>query len=177
MATNNAKTLKIISVILKLCAVIPLLIGLGLLAGGCYMGNRQYTIVKKWPTTDAEVTLSAVASHQTEFSNDAHSTTVYQAFIDFRYTVDGKEYTSPTGRGYSTSDYAEIKGKVDQFAPGTHHPIRYNPANPDDIRNDAGFTFEFFMAPLILLGSGLMAAFGGVALFGIGWVVGRAKGQ
>jgi hypothetical protein len=177
MAANNPQTLKIVSLILKLCAMIPALIGLGLLLGAGFTGKNRYTIVKAWPTADAEVTRSELARHQEKFGNNANPTTVYQALIDLRYSVGGKEYTSPTGTNYSTSDYAEIKGKVDAFAPGTHHPIRYNPANPSDIRRDAGFTLGFFLAPIILLVTGTMFGGGGVVLFWAGWAVGRAKVQ
>jgi hypothetical protein len=175
MATNNPQALKIVSLILKLIGALPLLIGLGLLAGACFFLNRQYTILEKWPSVDAEVARSELTHHQSTSANDASSTTVYEAHIDFRYIVGGKQYTSPTGSDYSTSSYAEMKGKVDTYAPGTHHAIRYNPANPNDIRYDAGFTFGFFLAPLILGVVGLMFTAAGVALFFAGWAIGRAK--
>jgi hypothetical protein len=175
MATNNPQGVKILSLILKLIGAFPLLVGLGLLTGAGFTLNRQITILNKWPTIDAEVARSELATHQETFANDTHPTTVYQAHIDFRYTVGGKEYTSPTGSNYSTSSYAEMKGKVDTYAPGTHHAIRYNPANPNDIRYDAGYTFGFFITPLILAGSGLISAAAGVGMFFLGWALGRAK--
>lgn len=175
MPTNNPQGLRILSLILKLFGVLPLLIGLGLLAGGWFTGSHQYTILKKWPTVDAEVARSELASHQRKFANDASPTTVYQAKIDFRYTVGGKQYTTPAGSDYSSSSYAEMKQKVDTYAPGTHHAIRYNPTNPNDIRFDAAFTIGFFMGPLILAGTGLGFAATGAALFFIGWVIGKVK--
>jgi hypothetical protein len=175
MAANNPQALKIVSLILKLIGSIPLLIGLGLIVGACFFGNHQYTILKTWPTVDAEVAGSALATRQEKSANSASSTTMYQAHIDFRYEVGGKVYTSPAGSDYSTSDYAEMKQKVDTYAPGTHHPIRYNPANPNDIRYDAGYTFGFFLGPLILLGVGLGFTGAGASLFLLGWVLGRVK--
>jgi len=175
MATNNPQALKIVSLILKLFAALPLLMGLGLLIGAWFTGNRQYTILKKWPTIDAEVARSELASHQEKFAHDPSPTTVYQAKIDFRYTVGDQQYTTPAGSDYSTSSYAEMKQKVDTYAPGTHHPIRYNPANPNDIRFDAAFTLGFFMGPLILAGTGLGFTVTGAALFFIGWVIGKAR--
>ncbi len=173
MSASNPQGLKIISLILKVLAAFPLLIALGLFAGASYTANRQYNIIEKWPTVDAEVARSELTHHQHQFSHDASSTTVYEALIDFRYTVDGKQYTSPTGRAYSTSDYAGMKGKVDAYAPGTHHPIRYNPSNPNEIRSDAGFTFGFFLAPFILAVAALMTAGGAAVLFIMGTFVGR----
>lgn len=47
MGTHNPQTLKIVSFPLKLFAVLPLLIGLGLLAGAGFAVHHQYTILKK----------------------------------------------------------------------------------------------------------------------------------
>lgn len=99
---------------------------------------------------------------------------VYEANVEFRYTVGGKSYTAQAGSDYSTSDYAEMKQKVKTYAPGTHHPIRYNPGNPSDISYDAGFTIGFFLVPLIVSGAGLIAVSTGVVLFLIGWGMGEA---
>ena len=175
MATHNLQTLRLLSLFLKLFGAMPLLIGLGLLTGACFSLNRQYTILKSWPTVDAEVASSELTHRRQTTAESRHPTTVYQAHIDFRYSVGGKQYTSPAGRDYSSSSYAEMKQKVDTYAPGTHHPIRYNPANPNDIRYDAGFSFEFFLAPFILAITGIMFTFGGVAMFVVARVVGRAN--
>lgn len=175
MATNDPQTIKIVSAILKVVAVLPLLVGIGLLTGAGFTVNRQYTILKKWPTVDAEVARSELTSRQTTFANDASPTTVYQAHIEFRYAIGGKPYSTATGSHYSTSDFAEMKQKVDTYAPGTHHVIRYNPSNPNEIRYDAGFTFGFFLAPLILGGVGLMSTVAGAGLFFAGWTIGKAK--
>jgi len=175
MAASNPQALRILSVFLKVFGAIPLLIGLGLLTGAGFMGSHKYAVINKWPTVDAEVTKSELASHQTTFANDRTPTTVYEAHIDFRYTVGGKEYTSPTGADYSTSSYASMKQKVDSYPPGTHHLIRYNPANPNDISYDAGYTFGFFAAPLIMGFVGLGFTVVGAALFFGARAIGRAK--
>ena len=175
MAANNPQALKIISLLIKLFGVLPLLLGLGLLTGAWFTASHRYTIVKKWPTVDAEVTRSELTHHQETFGKNNTPTTVYQAQIEFRYTVGGKSYTSPTGLDYSSSNFVGMKLKVDTYAPGTHHPIRYNPANPNDIRYDAGFTFGFFLVPLILGISGLGFTLVGAAVFYGGMALGRAK--
>ena len=100
---------------------------------------------------------------------------MYQAKIDFRYTVGGKQYTTPSSSSLSTSNYAEMKQEVDTYAPGTRHPIRYNPANPNDISYEAGFTFGFFLGPLILGVVGLGFTATGAVLFFIGWAIVKAK--
>ncbi len=85
---------------------------------------------------------------------------MYQAEIEFRYTVDGKEYTTPSSSPYRSSSYAEIKQKAKTYARGTTHPIRYNPADPNDIRFDAGCNFGFFFLPVMF--GGMAIIFGGV---------------
>jgi len=175
MATSNPGAPKIISVIIKLFAAIPLLLGLGLLAGAGFTGSRQYTILKKWPTVDAEVARSELTHRLETFGKDKRPRTVYQAQMEFRYVVGGKQYIAPAGSTYSTTDYAEMKQKVDTYAPGTHHPVRYNPANPNDIRFDAGYTFDFFLTPLVFGGTSLGFVVIGAALFFVGSAIGKVK--
>jgi hypothetical protein len=129
-------------------------VGLLLLAFGGWVGNRQYTILKHWPTVNALVTRSQVTHHESTSQNSR--TTMYQAEIEFHYTVNGKEYTTPSASPYSTSSYAEMKRKVDAYAPGTTYSIRYNPADANDIRFDVGFNFGFFFLPALLGGIGVV---------------------
>ncbi len=177
MATNDPQTLKLLSWGLKLFGAIPLVIGLAVLTGACFTGHRRYTIISKWPTADAEVVRSELAQHQHLFMHDARPRTVYQARIHFRYTVNGREYTIPTGTSYSSTDYAEMRGKVDAYAAGSHHPIRYNPAHPNDMRYDAGYTLGFFITPLILLGIGLPTAAVGILLIAAGRKIGKSQSR
>jgi hypothetical protein len=147
-------------------------VGLAMLGGGLWTGNRQYTILKSWPTLEAEVTKSQVTHHVSYSSRSHTDTTMYQAEIEFRYTVDGRQFTTPSTPGYSTSSYGEMKRMADTYAPGTRHTIRYNPANPNDIRFNAGYNFGFFFLPLLLGGMGVV--FAGL---GIGNVVASRSGQ
>jgi hypothetical protein len=119
---------------------------------------------------------SELVSHQERMAHN-HLATLYQAHIDFRYYVGGKLYTTPTGSDYSSSDYAGMKQRAEANAPGTHHSIRYDPANPYAIRYDAGYTLAFFLGPLILLFSGLMSTSIGVVFFLLGSMIGKVKVQ
>ncbi len=174
MAAGNPQTLKLVSVILKFIGSIPLLIGLCFFAGAAYSCNRQYTILTKWPTVDAQVTQSELLSHWTTFRHSGR-TRVYQAHIAFQYTVDGKPYLASVGSDYSSSDRAEMQRKVDAYAPGTRHPIRYNPDKPSDARYDAAYSFGFFLTPLILIGVGLSFAGFGAMMFFMSWAIGRRR--
>ena len=177
MPNNQPQVARVFSVLLKLFGAVPFLVGVGLLAGGWFSAKLQYTIVKHWPTVDAVVMRSLLVSHQERMGRHNRLTTLYQAQIDFRYSVGDKWYTSPAGSEYSSSDYAEMKRRVEANAPGTHHSIRYDPANPRAIRYDAGYTFTFFMAPLIFLVAGLLSTTIGVVFFLAGRAIGKVKLQ
>ena len=175
MAANNPQVAKVVAFGLTLFGTVPALVGLGLLASAVFTGNRQFTILNKWPTTEAEVVRSELAHHPFTFRHDSRPTTVYQALVDFHYTVGGRDYTATTGTHYSSSNYKEMKGKVDRFASGSHHPIRYNPDNPNDMREDAGYTFGFFITPVLLGAFGLPALGFGLLFIAMGRRVGKSQ--
>lgn len=148
--------------VLRLVGGIFLPLGLALLGGAAWSGNRQQTILKTWPKTEAQVTRSNLTK-----SRDKDGNWTYGTAYEFRYTVNGKEYKTPSTSSYQTSDYAGMKRQLDAFAPGTTHTILYNPADPNDIRFDAGYTFGFFLVafvlgiiglPFSLIGAGLLLA-------------------
>ncbi len=84
------------------------IVGVILLSVAGWSGNRQYTILKTWPTGEAEVTKSEVVSYR-----DSEGSTMYRAAIDFRYSVNGKDYTAAPSSSYSSSSYNSIKKDVD----------------------------------------------------------------
>ncbi len=137
------------------------------LAVGFWTGNRQYTILKSWPTVEAEVTKSEVKQHLDSGSGSSGSTVMYQTFIEFRYTLNGKEYLTPSDAGYSTSSYPQMKRLADKFSPGTRHVIKYNPADPNDVYFNAEYSFGFFLLPVVFGGVGLIFCIVAIVL----WVV------
>jgi hypothetical protein len=150
MANDGDNVFRVVGAIFTLAGAI-------LLSVAGWTGNRQYTILKTWPTVEAEVTESRVTT-----GRDSEGTTMYGTQMEFRYTVNGKEYVTPAASSYRTSSYTEMKRKADHYASGTRHPIRYNPGNPDDIRFDVGYTFGFFFLPALMSGMGVI--FGGLGI-------------
>ena len=136
-------------------------VGLVLLAIAGWTGNRQYTILKSWPTVEAEVTKSRVTS-----SRDSEGMAMYGTEIEFRYTINGKEYLTPGSSSYQSSSYREMKRKAEKYPPGSRHSIHYNPADPEDIRFDVGYNFGFFFVPVLLGGMGVV-----FTAFGVGFLV------
>ncbi len=174
MAATNPQALKIVSWVLKIIGAFCLFITLCFLAGSAFSCHRQYTILTKWSTVDAQVTRSELLSHWTTFTHGGR-TRVYQAHIELQYTVDGKQYLATVGTEYSSSDRAEMQRKVDAYAPGTRHPIRYNSEKPGDARYDAAYSFRFFMTPAILLVAGLSFGGGAAVVFFLAWILGRTR--
>ncbi len=150
--------------ILRIVGGVFTVVGVSLLAGGVWSGNRQYTILKSWPTVDAEVTKSEVGHHVSHDSDTNRDTDMYQTRVEFRYTLNGKEYLTPSDAGYSTSSSPEMKRLADRFAPGTRHAIKYNPTDPNDIRFNAEYSFGFFLLPVIFGGLGLVFSLVGIVL-------------
>jgi Protein of unknown function (DUF3592) len=136
-----------------------ILIGFVLIAVAAWAANRQYTILKHWPTVDAEVAESRVVQ-----GTDSDGAVMYRAAIQFRYSVNGKEYSTPVASNVGTTNYISVKRQVDKYAPGTRHPIWHNPDAPDDVRFDAGYNFNFFFLPVLLGGMGVVFAGLGLAV-------------
>jgi hypothetical protein len=79
---------------------------------------------------------------------------LYGAAISFRYGVGGETYEAPASFHYETSDPGEMRDLVRRYAPGSRHPVLINPADPRDIRMEAGYTPGFFLVTLVLGGLG-----------------------
>ena len=152
VVNNNSNALKLVGTIFAGVGLILVVVGGGI-------GNHQYTILKSWPTVEATVTRSHVRRYLSQ-----RGRMMYQAEIDFQYTVDGKAFDTLAGPGYSTSSYAGMKSIVDEFAPRTRHLVRYNPADPNDVRMNAGYSFGFFLLPLMLGGMGVFFAALGIIM-------------
>lgn len=178
MPAGNPKAIRIFSLIFKIIAVFPILFGAGFLAGAWSSASGRYNILKHWPPVDAVSTQCQMSQHQEKISEshgNYHMTTVYDAHIEVRYDAAGRQYTTPIEISRYASQYASIAQMADNFAPGTHHAIRYNPSNPNDIRYDVTADATFFVLPIILGAVGLVALVVGAGLYRIGRAIGRAK--
>jgi len=142
----------------RVVALVFASVGVVLLAIAGYTGNRQYTILKTWPTAQAEVIKSAVVQGHSD-----RGTPMYGLDLEFSYTVNGKKFLSPTSTPYRTSSYGSMRKKAEAYAVGTRHPIRYDPNDPGEMRFDVGYNFGFFFVPVLLGGMGLV--FAGIGFF------------
>jgi hypothetical protein len=145
-------------------------LGLLLLGWALWKANR----LKSWPEVEAEVTKCEV-SGPSRFSSDtlvapgltgSHKT-VYSTTVEFRFADAGKQFTA------SGSDQSDDRGGSEAdgtwLCPGTRHTIRYNPANPNEIRFNPGYfnvvyTIMFFENPIFFGLFGLVLAGGGLRI-------------
>ncbi len=137
----------------RIIGYIFLPIGIVILAVAVWLAEQRREILKTWPEVQAEVTHSELT-----YSRSRSGSSMYSAQYVFRYTANGREYITRDGPGYSTSSYSSMEGKAKQYAPGTRHPIRYNPANPQEIRIEAGYNLSTFGIPLMVAAMGLVFA-------------------
>jgi hypothetical protein len=144
----------------KVVAMIFVPVGAVLLAIAGYTANRQYTILKTWPTVEAEVSRSEVVR-----GHDDEGNVMYGLDLEFTYTVKEKKYATPSASPYRTSSRKAMEEKAGTYAVGTRHPIRYDPDNPGEMRFDVGYNLGFFFVPVLLGGMGLVFATIGLVLF------------
>ena len=71
------------------------------------------------------------------------------------YTVAGQPITAEM-TSFESTNYEATLQRTEQFPVGSHHRVRYDPANPAQARIGAGWNRTFFALPLIVVA---MAAF------------------
>jgi hypothetical protein len=143
----------------KMVGRLFVILGILMLGAAFWTGKVQYDVLNHWPKVEAEVTSSRVAQ-----GPDSEGTMMYKAAVEFRYTVNGNEFSTPSSSNISTSSYASVKREVDRYAVGTRHLIWHNPDDPNDVRFDAGYTLGFFFIPVLLGGMGVVFAGIGTAV-------------
>ena len=134
---------------------------------GVFVGMGVYAFVKQgrarrdFLTTTGEVVASKVDHHE----GDADSETTYSPLIKYRYSVNGKEYTSKryTYAAGSTSDYDYAADVVARYPKGKRITVYYDPADPAEsvLSVDVPSHYHFlilFLQPFVVAGLGLIAA-------------------
>lgn len=142
--------------VLRIIGWIFAAVAVALLGGAAWSGQNQLRILKEWGRVNAQVVQSRVASAASYDRNRGTDLATYVALIDFRYSIGGKSFVTPASSQISTSNYVAMKREIDAYAPGSIHQILYNPADPNDIRFDADYTWTFFFTSVVLGGMGIV---------------------
>src|SRR5208283_5890017 len=94
---------------------------------------RQVQVLRNWPETDAQVLRSEVVSEPS-----AGHEMVYRAKLQMLYTVSGNPIISDL-TSFESRNYEATLRRTQQFPVGSHHAVRYDPANPTQARIGAGW--------------------------------------
>jgi Protein of unknown function (DUF3592) len=132
---------------------------------GLAWGMRRWMAIVNWPVTDATVLKSRldVAS-----GVEDESSYIYTNVVDLGFAVEGKSYQVAVNDWGTSTGKTRHQAIADRYSVGSRHSIRYNPARPEDIYVEAGYTLSFFKVTAFCLGLGGLFAGLGVLLFHLG---------
>lgn len=119
---------------------------------------------KNWPTVQGKVVNSRVTTSVSRDSDGDLSTT-YGAEIDYRYEVDGYEYSGDrrSFADYSSSNKRRAEKIVARFASGADVPVYYSPDDPQKSVLEPGINL---VSVLFLLLPGIFVVVGVLGLLG-----------
>ena len=137
--------------VLRVIAVAFFIFFLGFLGLSAPMYWSQYQILRDWPAVEARVVSSVVIAVPTQGGGDLHDIEVR-----FAYAVDGRPYVGVIHSNHLSTHRARKERQAQQFPVGSLQPIRYNPADPRDVRAQVGYNVHFFAVPIFVSGVGLL---------------------
>jgi Protein of unknown function (DUF3592) len=140
-------------------------LGVLVLGGSLWAVYGRYIIFTRWPTVEAEVAKSEAGGSFGSAGRGRGRNSVYYTTIEFQFLADGKQFNTSVSETSDNLSAAKLLAGV--YAPGTRHTIRYNSANPNDIR----FSLEeTFMVPVVFVLVGCALVF-----IGLKWLQRLAK--
>jgi len=107
------------------------------LAGFGIVLFQQTASAEKWPTTDGIIFHSTVDSYR------EHDSTMHKPLVQYKYTVNGVNYSSNRVRFgvISTSDGGYANEVVNRYPVGKTVKVYYNPDNPSEALLEPGITW------------------------------------
>jgi hypothetical protein len=139
-----------------------LLVGLSLMVAGIIAGRQLHTIWNIWPSTDGAVVRGAVQEVlQVPYAKGGLPVRRFTPKVVFRYRVSGRDYTTEAPSVYTADTYEKAAANLSRmYAPGTHHPIRYNPRDPGEIEFGVIQFGPLAFSFLLLVGGAVLSAMG-----------------
>jgi hypothetical protein len=122
---------------------------------------RQVQVLRNWPEADAQVLRSEVVTE----SSAGHEQ-LYRAKLQVLFTVGGNPVTSDL-TSFESTNYEATQQRTQQFPVGSHHAVRYDPANRAQARIGAGWNRTYFALPIIVVSMAAVFAFVGAVLLAI----------
>jgi hypothetical protein len=146
--------------------LLALLVGLSLMAVGILVDRQLRYVWSFWPSTDGVVVRGTVQETLETPYTKFGVLRRYTPRIQFQYVVSGRTYISESNSVYTAATFGDAKAKMARlYQPGTHHLLRYNPRDPEDIR--------FGSIQSAPLGLAFLLVFFGVVVLAVGlnWTV------
>ncbi len=134
--------------VLRFIAIAFFLFFLGFLGISAPLYWSQYKILRTWPAVEAEVISSRVLVLQSQ-SGPLHDIEVH-----FAFSVDGRPYVGVIHSNHLSTSRARKEKQAAGFPVGSRHRLRYNPADPSDVRAQVGYNVHFFAVPIFISGVG-----------------------
>jgi len=122
---------------------------------------HQVQVLRNWPEVEAQVLRSEVVAEPS-----AGHEMLFRAKLQMLYTVSGNPVISDL-TSFESTNYVATLRRVEQFPVGSHHAVRYDPANPAQSRIGAGWNRTYFALPLIVLVMAVVFAFVGAVFLAI----------
>ena len=135
------------------------ILGTVVLGVAAFSGRDQIIILSSWAKADGQVTGSEIVRH---FS--PKSKPVYRLRVTFQYQADGVPHFAVSSSSLGSNELATVTRKMARFPVGSHHSLYYDPANPTDMRFDAGYNVDFLAQPLIIATAGLLFVIAGTVI-------------
>jgi len=132
-------------------------IGGVLLVIGGWLFRADAAVQRDWGVVSAEVIDAEVVTSAAGYSGGRQQRgRLFDSRIAFRYLVNGRAYTNATTYGVASSDLDGVRARIEAFAPGTSHPIRYRPGDPNVIRFDLDNWWATFGLDVALMAMGAL---------------------
>jgi len=151
--------------------LIGLVVGLALMVAGLLMGRQLHIVWNIWPCTDGVVVRAAVQEvFEAPYAKGEMPVRSYTPKVEFRYRAEGRDFTTEAVSVYIASTYEQAAANLARmYGTGTHHPVRYNPLNPSDIRFGV-IDFGSLAFSFLLLVVGVALSVVGVRPLALGYV-------
>ncbi|HEY3926896.1 MAG TPA: DUF3592 domain-containing protein [Candidatus Koribacter sp.] len=154
MSASTAQTTKAPSAgVLPVIAVANLIVAIMFVLFSTPFYYKQIHILHSWPAADAQVVRAEVVPAHIEVPADGQK--YFDSDVQFLFTVDGVPHFAEVF-SHRSPNIEKVRYETNKFTVGSHQSVRYNPANPTDIRANAGYNRRFFFAPLLITSFGFI---------------------
>ena len=147
--------------VLRFIAIAFFLFFLGCLGISAPLYWSQYKILRTWPEAQAEVISSRVLVLQTQ-AGPLHDIEVH-----FAFSVAGRPCVGVIHSNHLSTSRERKEKQAAGFAVGSRHSIRYNPAEPSDVRAQVGYNVHFFAVPIFISGVGAIFLVIGLVIWAV----------